>query len=501
MTTFQPRPYQDQGIHDLRSALADVDSAIYYLPTGGGKTRIACDITDKAVQRGSHVLFMGDSSEIIEQTSATMRDAGISHGIIQASRKSEARMWEKVHIATIQTLRNRKLPKKDLVFIDECHLSRAESWHTVIAAYRDMGAKVIGLTATPCRLDGKGLGKLFDTIVYGPSIQALMDEKYLVELDPIYSFPTADTSKVSSKGGDFDKKELAEAMGALVGDPVEHYKRYTMGRPAILAAVTIEHSKELCEAFNAAGIPAAHCDGNTPYEERKRILGDKIRGTPSMLQRGEILVLCQVDVCGKGFDDPCIEVAIDCRPTQSLARWLQFVGRVLRPYPGKVGAALLDHAGNMKFGHPADEREWSLDEASGVKKADADKTPAVTLCSACYRCHRTGPDHCPHCGHLLPRRAREIPKAVGELVKVEKKLRTADEWRALHKTEDERHAKYIDLAKTASIKVYKPGWLGMTYNRLYGVWPKKEWRMEAMELGLIARPVEVVEDGQESMAL
>jgi superfamily II DNA or RNA helicase len=488
MRTFESRPYQQKAIADLRDALEVHDSAILYAPTGAGKTAIACDITSRAAALGSRVIFIGDSVEIIDQTSETMRYWEISHGVIQAGSK-RARMWEKVHIATIQTLRNRELPAKDLVFIDEAHLSRASTWHAVIEAYKKMGARVIGLSATPCRLDGKGLGELFQTIVYCPSIQALTDQGYLVPITDIYSFPTGDMTNVRTTAGEYDKKERAAVMdkATLIGDAVQHYIKLAKGKLAILRAASIEHSKHLVEAFRHEGIPAAHCDGTTPKEDRKRIL--------SSLPARDIWVLCQVDICGKGWDCPAVEVAIDCCPTQSVARWLQFIGRILRPSPGKEGAILLDHAGNMKHGDPAEERTWSLD---GAVKPSKDKEPSISLCRWCYRCFKTGPrvcpfwkadhDSCPSNGAEIEVKARKVTVADGELVKVDRskqRTQTAEDWRKALARDEERKAKYMEFAKTAAHRAYKPGWLPMTYKQIFGEYPPKEWRDEAVGLGLV----------------
>ena len=480
--TYEDRPYQTQIIHDTREALNDADAVIIYAPTGSGKTKIACDITKKAVDKGSEVMFIGDSTEIIDQTSETLKQYGIRHGIIQAGHK-DRRAWEKVHVATIQTLRNRTLPQKDLVFVDECHLARAASWETVISHYRTAGSKVIGLSATPTRLDGKGLGKLFQKIVECPSIEELTEQGYLIPLRVFCPPGSPDAKDMGVIGGDVNKKELAKAWDKpkLIGDAVEHYAKYGLGRLGIMAAAGIEHSKHLVSAFQGAGIPAAHCDGTTPREERRRIL--------KSLPKREIMVLCQVDICGKGWDCKEVSYAGDCRTTLSLARWLQFAGRVLRIAPGKEDSILMDHAGNcFRFGMPDEKRPWTLDDTAKSKQAD-DKAPAVSRCVVCFRTFRYGPDACPFCHAPIEKKTREIKTETGELKEMvrERKLLTPEEWQRKLAKDEERRVKFLEFCEIAHRKGYKKGWPAMQFKTIFHTWPVKAWIEEAEAKGW--RPV------------
>lgn len=416
MPRFEERPYQTKAIADLRATA--MDPVILYAPTGAGKTAVMCRVTSLAVAKARSVMFMCDSVEILEQTAGTMEWWGIKFGIIHGQHRQRA-PWELVHIGTIQTLRNRTLPRKDIVFVDECHLARAASWEKVIQHYIDQGAKVIGASATPCRLDGRGLGKLFKQIVYCPSIEDLTRAGHLVPFR-IFAPPPPDLSKVHTSQGDFKKDELAQVMdkAKLIGNAVEHYGELGRGRLAILAATGIEHSRHLAAAFVAAGIPAAHCDGMTRPEERARIL--------KSLPAGEIQVLCQVDICGKGYDCPPVSCVIDCRPTQSLARWLQFVGRGIRPYQGKIDCLLLDHSGNVhrpEFGLPDQPREWTLEETATKRKAEDDEAVVrITTCRQCFASFRPGLAACPHCGAAIVPEERKIIVEDGKLEEVKPRM-------------------------------------------------------------------------------
>ena len=471
---FEDRAYQRKAIIDLRGT--GMDSVILYAPTGSGKTACMCDITNRAVAKGRSVLFMCDSIEIVEQTSATMEWWGVDHGIIQGSNNTKP--WASVHIGTIQTLRNRNLPKKDLVFVDEVHLCRSATWEKVIQHYLDAGAKVIGASATPCRLDGRGLGKLFKRITYCPSIEALTQQGYLVPFR-IFAPPSPDLSRVHTQQGDFKKDELSKVMdkAKLVGDAVEHYQKTARGRLAILAATGIEHSKHLAEAFIAAGIPAAHADGTTDRAERKRVLSMPAPG-----------VICQVQICGKGWDRPEVSAVIDCCPTQSLAKWLQFVGRGIRTSPSKIDCVLNDHSGNVhRFGFPDEERIWTLDETPMAKRASKDDAPSVTTCRQCFATFRAGPDHCPYCGAVIEKTAREIAVEEGALEELrrEQKAAAIDAWRAGVKP-DKRRVHFEQLRQLGVERGYSPRWASVRYHAVYGgQWPPKEWQ----DAPLVGRPM------------
>ena len=465
---FERREYQEQAIADLRAALRDNASVILYAPTGAGKTAIACDITAKAAALGKSVLFMGDSTEIVEQTSLTMDYWGVGHGIIQAG-NSRRNPWERVHIGTIQTLRNRELPRKDLVFVDECHLSRSKTWHAVIQHYLSIGAKVVGLSATPCRLDGKGLGALFQSIVYCPSIEELTTLGYLVPFR-IFAPPAPATGKVHTVAGDFNRGELAAVMdkAKLIGNAVEHYAKFAHGRLAILAATSIEHSQHLMQAFRAAGICAEHADGTTAKEERRRVL--------SMPGPG---VICQVDICGKGWDRKEVSCAIDCRPTQSLARWLQFVGRAIRTCDGKEDAILLDHSGNVhRFGLPDEPREWSLEESAQAKKKDP--SLSIATCRKCFGTFRRGPLKCPYCNWVMERDSRKVEEDEGTLEEIrrEKKAMAIEEWRE-RVTGDKRREKFEEFQEIARVRGYKKAWPYVRFKIIFGHDVPREWRKEA----------------------
>jgi superfamily II DNA or RNA helicase len=470
------RDYQEQATHHLRDAYREgARAVILYSPTGSGKTVMACDVVSRAVAKGSRVLFIGDSSEIIEQTSAALDQWSVPHGIIQGGRANR-KPWENVHVATIQTLRNRELPPEDLVIVDECHLARAITWQRVIEHYRAAGARLLGLSATPVRLDQKGLGKLFDRLVYCPSIIDLTDQGWLVPVR-IFAPPGPDLRGVHNQAGDFNKGELSAACDKrkLVGDVIAHWLKHAPGRLTAVSAVSIVHSQHLRDEFRAAGIPAEHVDGTTPREERKRIL----KG----LEAGAFTVLCQVDICSKGWDCKPISCLVDARPTMSLARWLQFVGRGLRisPETGKADCILLDHAGNVrKFGMPDEEREWSLDGAEGVRVKPRDTVESVRMCKQCWMAFRSSEQTCPNCGWRYTGRLNDIEHEAGELQEIQRqrKQMAIQVWRERH-PDDARRRKFDEFIRIGVERGYKPGFAIQRYRAIFLEDPPREWMQTA----------------------
>jgi superfamily II DNA or RNA helicase len=442
----------------------------------------------KTVERGKRALIVGDSTEITDQTSLSLDECGVSHGIIQGQRRNR-KPWESVHVATIQTLRNRELPPVDLVIADEAHLARSESWEKVIQHYRSSGAYIVGATATPCRLDGKGLGKLFDRIVYGPSIAALTESGWLVPLR-IFSPPAPRLQGVHQQAGDFNKAELSAICDKkkLVGDIVAHWLRYAKGMLTAVSATSIEHSKHIREEFRAAGIAAEHVDGTTKKADRKRILAG--------LPKREYTVLCQVDICGKGWDCPELECLVDAKPTMSLARWLQFIGRGLRIERGignlieaqalglpihKKEILLLDHAGNvLRHGMPDEDREWSLDGAEGVKRVSNDTVAPVRTCKACWMVFRSNQQQCPSCGTPYTNRLREIEHEAGELQEIQRQRKqlAIQAWRE-RQTDDARRRKFDEFIRIGVERGYKPGFAIQRYRAIFLEDPPREWMQTA----------------------
>ena len=368
MTAPILRPYQEEGIAAARELVkSGKNRVLLTCPTGGGKTLIASSIIQGAKAKGKSVLFLAHRKELIQQTSAKLSLFGVEHGIIAAGMDSNTK--RPVIVASVQTLvrRPNAIADVDLVFIDEAHHISAGSWKTIMGWYP--GAKAIGLTATPWRLDGKGLGDFFEESVLVATPEQLEQQGFLVPLE-CYTFRAIATESVNVTGGDFDTTAMSGiAQGTeIIGDVVNQYLTHCRGKRGILFACDIAHSKKMTAAFVSVGVRAEHLDGNTPAVERAAIL--------RRLSAGQCEVLCNVNVATEGFDCPAVEVIMLCRPTMSESLCLQMIGRGLRPCDGKTVARVHDHARMLPaHGHPYADRDWSMTRSGKKNRAAVEKAP------------------------------------------------------------------------------------------------------------------------------
>lgn len=402
------RPYQAKAIDEAREAYRQHRAVLFQLPTGGGKTVTASTVVHGAAQKRNRVWWLTHRRELATQASRTFHALGIPHGLVQAGGITDANAL--VQVASIQTIARRldKLPEPALIVFDEAHHIGAAQWDAVFNHYPR--AKILGLTATPWRLDGQGLGKWFSHMINGPTVRQLIDEGSLCDFR-LFAPSAPDLTGVGTIGGDFKAGALAKAMDrpAIVGDAIGHYRRLCPGKRAVVFAAGVANSQSIVAQFMAAGIPAEHVDGSMGTAERDAIV--------ERFRRGETLVLSNADLFGEGFDVPAIEAVILLRPTKSLSLYLQQVGRALRPMEGKDVAIILDHAGNsLRHGLPDDERVWSLEDREKRAKREALDTP-VRQCTECFFVYRPAPK-CPCCGHAPPVQVRELEQIEGTLAEV-----------------------------------------------------------------------------------
>lgn len=400
------RGYQQQLIADIRGRFKGFDrTVLVQLATGGGKTVTSAYMVKTASERGRRCWWIVHRREIILQASRTFWSMEIPHSLVMGGSIGDRDAM--VQVGSVQTLARRlgKLPPPDLIIFDECHHMGAAQYQAIYEACPR--AQVVGLTATPWRLDGRGLGKWFDSMVQGPSVADLMESGALCDYR-LYAPSAADVSKVQTQAGDFKRDDLAKIMDkpAIVGDAVQHYRKLADGKRAIVFAVSVEHSQHVAEQFRAAGIAAAHVDGSMDTGARDAIVDD--------FSAGRVQVLSNADLFGEGFDVPAVEAVILLRPTQSLSLHLQQIGRALRPADGKPHAIILDHAGNaMRHGLPDDDREWSLEDRPKKKRGEKSEVP-VRQCPKCFLVHTPAPS-CPVCLFAYPTNSREVEQVEGDL--------------------------------------------------------------------------------------
>jgi DNA repair protein RadD len=444
------RYYQTDLLNRARAAFkAGHRRVLMVAPTGAGKTVLAASMLGGAAKKRNTSMFLVHRRELLKQTSATFRQVGIDHGIIGAGFEPDP--LHGVQLAGVQSLVRRlgRYDAPDMIVVDEAHHSVAGSWDAILAAYPD--AKVIGLTATPERFDGKGLGSHFDVIVEGPTTASLIADGHLSQFD-YYAPGKPDMVGVRTTAGDFNRGDLDDIMDKprLIGDVVEHYLKLAPGQRGIVFAVSIEHSRHLADAFNAAGVKAAHVDGES--RDRDAVVAS--------FQRGETTVMTNVDLFGEGFDVPGIVYAGLCRPTKSLALFLQQCGRALRTAPGKQRAIICDHGGNAFIhGLPDEARVWSLEGRKARAKGAGGPSDAQSIrqCLECYAIAPSTAEACPCCGTVFPVQSREVEQQAGELSKLERAALVADQKQKM-KQEEWACKTLDDWKRLAERRGYKPGW-------------------------------------------
>jgi superfamily II DNA or RNA helicase len=464
------RPYQTDVIGAFHTAVDRGQRRIIICaPTGAGKTLVGAAIINDLVHNklNKSVLVLAHRREIITLTSTKLRAAGVAHGIIQAG--TPGRPLEAVQVASIQTLwvrtmhtRTMDLPPADLLVIDECHHAPAETYRTVIAAYPN--AVLLGLTATPCRGDGRGLGGIFEVIIETPQVAELIKQKYLVGTR-VYAPCDPDLRGVRVQAGDYVENQLAERMDRpqLVGDIVTHWHKFGERRKTVAFAVLVEHSIHIRDEFLKAGVRAEHIDGSTPKLERDATL--------ARLASGEIDLVTNCMVLTEGWDMPDVGTCILARPTRKMGLYRQMVGRVLRPAQGKPDAVILDHSGAVfRHGFVEDPVEWTLDPDRRAESPVHQKRGAIDgRLLECTQCGvvRIAGQPCWHCGFLPQRPPRAAPIRDGELALVDGSRRA----KANGYDPAERARWHAMLIQIGIERSYKPGWAAHQYKTKFGAWP------------------------------
>jgi len=473
-------PYQEDTVEEFERKVAEgIRRILMVAPTGSGKTLIASEIIKRAVAKYQRSLFIAHRDELLTQARDKLKSFGVTAGIIKAGRDKDARPQALVQVASAQTLHARavraqtmELPTAEIVFVDEGHHVRARTYQTIIEAYPN--AIIVGLTATPCRGDGRGLGNIFEVMIECPQIPELIKLKHLVPVK-IFAPPSPNLRGVEvASTGDYVVNQLSDRMNtdALVGDFIEHWLRHAERRRTIAFAVDVAHSVDITDELIKSGVRAEHLDGSTPQANREAILG--------RLASGETEVVCNVGVLTEGFD--CCDVGCIAlvRPTRSLGLFRQMIGRGLRPAEGKTDVIILDHSGGVhRHGRPDDVIEWTLD----TDKRAANPTHAARIaetggsdpfceCKACGHLRMKGMA-CDKCGWQPKPPARAVEYINGELVELGNP--------AVIPSDTERRIFYAELrdyqqtARKKDGSPYHQGWAANQYRTKHGSFPPWSW--------------------------
>lgn len=470
MTNVTLRPYQSAAIDKLRSALARGNKRVMlYSPTGSGKTTMGEAMVRGAVAKGGRVLFIANRKQLVAQASKHLTRAGISHGIVQA--ENTCRLDARVLVCSIDTIAVRGIPDDvTLIVIDEAHaVAGSAKYRKLLFKYNRV--PVIGLSATPFN-HGLGAycdelrGSLFQELVTAATIRELIDLGFLVDAD-VFAPAEPDLTSVRTQRGmggeiDYSEKELAEAVDkpSLVGDIVSHWHKLAAKKPTVVFATSIAHSRHIVAEFERAGVTAAHIDYHHTDDERAAILDG--------FNEGRFTVLSNSALLAEGWDAPHAGVMILARPTRSLIRYVQMAGRVLRPFPGKERALILDHSGTvLRLGFPTDDLPLELDDgkanASSTRKQER-KASEPKPCPSCKYVRPAGVHVCPSCG-FAPTRQSDVEVADGELRKLDRKTRKPA-------TPDRKQHVYSQLLQVARNKGYSDGWVSHKYKAMFDVWPR-----------------------------
>lgn len=461
---FELRPYQTAAIQALRNVLAlKLHRVILSSPTGSGKTEMGFELIRGAQAKGRKVAFIANRVQLIEQTCRRLDRAGFNYGVIQGANTRDP--WQSILVCSIQTLKSRGCPENiDLLIIDEAHACAG------IHAYRDImaGKYVIGLTATPY---SKGLGKkydslggpLFEKVVIAAKIQDLIDQGFLVSAD-VWAPADPDLTGVKITAGDYNEEQLGEAMdkATLVGDIVSHWFKIANDTATVVFATNISHSKHIVEQFIRAGVTAEHVDCYTEDSERIAIL--------ERVTSGITKVISNVSILAEGWDFPACKTLILARPTKSLIRYLQMAGRVLRPYPGKKVACIIDHSGVVKrLGFPWDYFGQHLDDGKPKESDGSVPEKPEPLPKPCPQCHFMKPPKtakCPACG-FEAMRPDGVTVDDGELVPVTKEVRGIPALKTLGRETILAQLRGYQLAHS-----YSDGWTKHKYKTIFDCWPR-----------------------------
>lgn len=536
------RGEQQRCFDELSAHVSAGLNPLLVAPCGFGKGLLISHIIHWALhyaKQGGYsvsIIFGVHGNSLVVDLSQRLTRAGIPHGVLMGGARRQR--WHPVQVASLDTLaRMQHPPPCDLFIVDEAHLALAPIWKKTIERFPD--ARIIGMTATPVRMDGKGLGRasggFFDVMVLGPSTSQLIQDGYLVRSRVLEPPPVEGAANVRVKGGNDNLGAQAAVFDKvkLIGDEIEHYKKHASGRKGVTFGADQKHAAHIAEAFTAAGVPWVYVDANTP-------MGDPLNPAPGTraaiwrdldAENGNLMGISNVGITQIGWDHSIISYLGVMRRTGSFGLWQQMLGRGSRIHPGKMDFLVIDHAGNSQLHSPLgyfeSDIEWSLD-GEAVKIGDGKKEKSIQTCKnswmncgcgkhgmlepppgehgldgthwPCYGTFPSGPNECPWCACPILRKSRKIETVSGELserarvfptdgpVPDSLAARVAGEFQLVSQNGAAKLLRrdFEFLLAKARREGRKPGWARHVYAAKTGhavpvEWMPREWREEYLE--------------------
>ena len=354
------RDYQIEICEKVNEAFEVHRSVMMQMPTGTGKTVVLASLVKQYLNRDADcsVLIVAHRIELIEQTGTFLNHFGIDYGMIAGGKRPA--VLKRVMVASVQTLsKNLDIDlAPSLVVIDEAHHALAKTYQMLWTAWPE--AKFLGLTATPYRMSGEGFTDLFEVLVDSWSVKQFIADGWLSPYDYYSIRPDSeeqqeiDSLKKRGADGDFQMKELREKLDVRpsIERLFESFERFAFDKKGIIYAIDIAHAEHIAEYYRLQGVNAVAISSKTPAKERAEVIR-------TFKDENRIQILVSVDLFSEGFDCPDVEFIQLARPTLSLAKYLQMVGRGLRPCKGKQCCMIIDNVGLYRtFGLPSVDRDW-----------------------------------------------------------------------------------------------------------------------------------------------
>ena len=474
-------PFQISTVRDGLHAYRDgAQSLMIVAPTGSGKTVMGSELVKILHERRQKkAIFFAHRREIVMQSAKKLEAAGLVPEIVMDGFSPNP--WGNVMVGSVQTIWSRKgyngLPEADFVVVDEAHRIGGNIYDAIFKHYKQKGARILLLTATPLRGDGRGLKQYADVMVSAPPVSYLMRHGFLVpRID--YRVGVIPSEKgLKTVAGEWNQAQVASLMDSpdLIGDITATWMHYGRGKKTMCFAAGVDHSLHIVEQFKALGIRAVHVDGDTPKEQRDSIYEQS--------ESGEIEIISSADVYTEGTDFPWVDCIIHAKKWKSLVKYLQQGGRGMRSHPGKESLLFLDHSGVVyRHGRLELDREWELtddkEQAERMSLQRLKKERAQVKCPQCgFLLARA---ICGHCGfHWEPKGAAKkfLPGILLEMPQgeFEKATQTPKKKAQREYTMQEKQEWYSSLI-TLYMERGKPNAVAIAsqkYREKFGVWPNQ----------------------------